>query len=104
METKSWKKKWLDQLRRDARSMTKKLDYVYVCSEQFTEDYFEVSYRFEMLGATTERRRLKQNAFPTIFKLKVPLKPRISSERRIAQKEREEVSVTFILVQQQFLN
>ena len=93
----------MDLLRRDTRFMTKKLDYVYVCSEQFTEDCFEVSYRFEVLGATTKRRRPKQNAFSTIFEHKVPLKPRISSKRRIAQKEREEVSVTFSLVQQHSL-
>ena len=42
-------KKWLDQLRRDARFMTKKLENVYVCNERFTEDCYEVSYRYEIL-------------------------------------------------------
>ena len=84
-------KKWLDQLRRDSRFMTKKLENVYVCNEHFTEDCYEVSYRYEMLGAKTRKRRLKQDAVPKIFQRKLPLKPRILSERRIAQRERTEV-------------
>ena len=96
-------KKWLDQLRRDSRFMTKKLENVYVCNEHFTEDCNEVCYRYEMLGAKTRKRRLKQDAVPKIFQRKLPLKPRISSERRIAQRERTEVSATFSLVQQQSL-
>ena len=74
-------KKWLDQLRRDTRFMTKKLESVYVCNEHFTEDCYEVSYRYEMLGGKTRKRRLKQDADRKIFQRKVPLKPRISSER-----------------------
>ena len=99
-------KKWLDQHLRDERFMTKKLENVFVCNEHFTEDCFEVSYRYEMLGGRRKKRSLKQDAIPKIFKRKVPLKPRISSERRIAQREHEEVSlsVNFSLVQQQFLN
>ena len=84
--------------------MTKKLENVYVCNEHFTEDCYEVSLSYEMLGGKTRKRRLKQDAVPNIFQRKVPLKPRISSERRIAQGEWEEVTVTFSLVQQQFLN
>ena len=83
--------------------MTKKLENVYVCNEHFTEDCYEVSYRYEMLGAKTRKRRRKQDAVPKIFQRKLPLKPRISSERRIAQRERKEVSATFSLVQQQSL-
>ena len=96
-------KKWLDQLRRDSRFMTKKLENVYVCNEHFTEDCYEVSYRYEMLGAKTRKGRLKLDAVPKIFQRKLPLKPRILSERRIAQRERTEVSATFSLVQQQSL-
>ena len=91
-------KKWLDQLRRDSRFMTKKLENVYVCNEHFTEHCYEVSYRYEMLGAKTRKRRLKQDAVPKIFQRKLPLKPRISSERWIAQRERKEVSAIFSLV------
>ena len=83
--------------------MTKKLENVYVCNEHFTEGCYEVSYRYERLGAKTRKRRLKQDAIPKIFQRKVPLKPRISSEWRIAQRERKEVSATFSLVQQQSL-
>lgn len=50
-----------------------------------------------------DKRRLKQAAVPKIFQRKVPLKPHISSKCQIAQRKREEVSVTFSLVQQQFL-
>ena len=85
-------KKWLEQIRRAERFMTTKLENVYVCSNHFTEDCFELSYRDEMLAEKTRKRRLKQDAVPKIFQRKVPLKPRISSERRIAHKEREEVS------------
>ena len=93
---KKFAKKWLDQLRRDSRFMTKKLENVYVCNEHFTEDCYEVSYRYEMLGAKTRKRRLKQDAVPKIFQRKLPLKSRILSERRIAQRERTEVSATFM--------
>ena len=42
--------------------MTKKLENVFVCNEHFTEDCFEVNYRYEMLGGKTKKRRLKQDA------------------------------------------
>jgi len=87
-------KKWLGQLRRDERFMAKKLENVYVCSDHFTEDWYELSYRYEMLAGKTRKRRLKQDAVPKIFQRKVPLKPRISSERRIAKRERKEVSLS----------
>ena len=45
----------------------KKLENVYVCIEQFTEDCYEVSYRYEMVGAKTRKRRLTQDAVPKIF-------------------------------------
>ena len=83
--------------------MTKKLENVYVCNEHFTEGCYEVSYRYERLSGKTRKRRLKQDAVPKIFQRKVPLEPRISSEWRIAQRERKEVSATFSLVQQQSL-
>ena len=63
-------KKWLDQLRRDARFMTKKLENVYLCNEDFTEDCYEVSYRYEMLGGKARKRRLKQDAVRKIFQRK----------------------------------
>ena len=96
-------KKWLDQLRWDVRFVKKKIENVYVCNEHFTEDCYEVSYRYKIFGAKTRKRRLKQDAVPKIFQRKVPLRPRISSDRRIAQRERKEVSATFSLVQQQSL-
>ena len=74
-------KKWLDQLPRDARFMTKKLENVYVCDKHFTEDCYEVSYRYELLGGKTRKRRLNQDAVQKLFQHKLPLKPRISSER-----------------------
>ena len=66
--------KWLDQLRRDARSMTKrKLENVYVCNEHVAKDCYEVNCRYEMLGAKTRKRRLKQDTVQKIFHHKVPL-------------------------------
>ena len=53
--------------------MTKKLENVYVCNEHFTEDCYEVSYRYEMLGGETRNRRLKQDAVPKIFQRKLLL-------------------------------
>ena len=40
----------------------KKLENLYVCSGHFTEDCYEVSHRYEMLGAKTTKRILKQDA------------------------------------------
>ena len=91
-KNKKLSRKWLDQLRRDERFMPNKLENVYVCSEHFTEDCYENSYRYQLMGGNTRKRSLKKDAFPTIFNRKVPLKPHITSKRRIAKKEREEVS------------
>ena len=52
--------------------MTKKLENVYVCNAHFTKDGYEVSYRYEMLGAKTRKRRLKQYAFSKVFQRKMP--------------------------------
>ena len=51
----------------------KKLENVYVCNKHFTEDCYEVSYRYEMLGGETRNRRLKQDAVPKIFQPKLLL-------------------------------
>ena len=67
-------KKWLDQLRQDARFMTKKLNNVYICNKHFTEDCYEVSYRYELLGGKTRERRLKQDAVRKIVQRKLPFK------------------------------
>ena len=88
-------KKWPDQFRQDELFMTKKLKNVFACNEHFTEDCFEVSYRYEMPGGRLKKKSLKQDAVPKIFKRKVPLKPHISTKRRIAQRKREEVSLAF---------
>ena len=53
----------------------KKLENVYVCNEHFTEDCYEVSYRYEMLSGETRNRRLKQDAVPKIFQRKLLLSP-----------------------------
>ena len=67
-------KKWLDQLRSDARFMTKKIENVYICNKHFTEDCYE------FLGGKTRKRRVNQDAVQKLFQHKLPLKPRISSE------------------------
>jgi len=78
-------KKWLEQLRQDERSMSKKLENLYVCNEHFTDDCFETEYRFQLLGGNTRRRSLKKDAFPTIFQRKALVKA----------EERKELEVSF---------
>ena len=73
---KKSEQKWLDQLCRDACFMTKK-----TCYEHFTEDCYEVTYRYEMLGVKTRKRRLNQGAVPKVFQSKVPLKPHLTNRQ-----------------------
>ena len=63
--------------------MTKKLENVYVCNEHFPKDCYKVTYRYEMLGAKTRKRRLKQVAVPKVFQRKVPLKLRLNKPSKI---------------------
>ena len=85
-------KKWLDQLRRDERFGLPHKKNIYVCNEHFTDDCFENNYRFQLLGGKSQRRKLKRDSVPTVFKRNARSQTRVTSERRIANKERKEVS------------
>ena len=52
-------KKWLDQLRRDSRVMTKKLGNVYVCNEHFTEDWFRSQLQIRNDGCEDKKEETK---------------------------------------------
>ena len=89
-------KKWLEQLRRDERFGLSQKKNIYVCNEHFTDDCFNKNYRFQLLGTKTQRRNLKRDSVPTVFKRNTRSETRVTSERRIANKERKEVS--FIII------
>ena len=76
-------KKWLVKLGREEKFLPNRAQ-IFVCSEHFTEDCFEVDYRHNLLGGATHKRKKKFNAVPTIFKktYSVPQVRRIASERR----------------------
>ena len=82
-KNKKLAEKRLNQLCREARFMTKILDNVYVCNAHFTKDCYKVTYRYEMLGAKTRKRRRKQDAVPQVFQRKVPLKSRLNKPSKI---------------------
>ena len=80
-------------LGRDEKFLPPKRSQIFVCSDHFTDDCFEVDHRYSLLGGTTHKRKKKIDAVPTILK-----KPssaakvkRDSSERRRKNKERREV-------------
>ena len=50
--------------------MKKTLKNVYVCDEHFIENCYEISYRFEMLGAKIRKEKTEKDAVPKINTLK----------------------------------
>ena len=86
-------KKWLVKLGRDEKFLPKRAQ-IFVCSEHFTDDCFEVDHRHSLLGGATHKRKKKPDAVPTIFKksYSVTHVKRNASERRHKNKERREVS------------
>lgn len=84
---------WLVKLGRDENFLPKRAQ-IFVCSEHFTDDCFEVEHRYSLLGGTTRKRKKKPDAVPTIFKKprSVPQVKRNASEKRRQNKERREVS------------
>ena len=60
-KNKKLAKKWLNQSHREARFRTKIRENGHVCNDQFAEECYDVSYRYEMLGATTRKNETKQN-------------------------------------------
>ena len=90
VKRKNLAKQWLIKLGRDKKFLPK-LDHLYVCSDHFTEDCFEVDHRHNLLGGKTRKRKKKPGAVPTIFKNSSFMRKRAASERRLATKRRKEV-------------
>ena len=91
LKEKNLSKQWLIKLGRDKKFLPK-VEHLYVCSDHFTEDRFEVDHRHSLLGGKTRKRKKKTDVVPTIFKKSVSIKKRAASERRLASKRRKEVS------------
>ncbi|KAL7394955.1 hypothetical protein ABVT39_007698 [Epinephelus coioides] len=66
-----------------------------LCSRHFSPDDFEAFSRLELLkeltGAAGYKRRLKQNAVPTIFSYKESKRPREGSEMRATKCQKQEM-------------
>ena len=86
-------KAWLIKMGRDEKFLPKR-SQIFVCSEHFTDDCFEVDHRYSFLGGRTHKRKKKPDAVPTIFKKSrsVTQMKRNASERRRRNKDRREVS------------
>ena len=80
-------KQWLDQVRRGKRFGPPEPKYVYVGSEHFTQDCFEMEYRFQLLGGNTHMRSVKTGSVPTIFKWEALVKVPDISEPEQERKE-----------------
>ena len=84
-------KKWLVKLGHEKKFLPKPKN-IYVCSNHFTEECFEIDFKYQLLAGNNVKRKLKPEAVPTVFKHKSPAKRRLASERRKAIKERQEAS------------
>lgn len=86
---KSLKQQWLTKISRKDANPTKES---VVCSDHFTPDSYERNLQAELLGYKPKP-KLKPDAVPTLFSHSRPAKrPRLSSERRTQEKEKNEVS------------
>ncbi|KAL9976812.1 hypothetical protein ACROYT_G014146 [Oculina patagonica] len=85
---------WLRRMGRNEKFLPKQAQ-LFVCSDHFTDDCFEVEHRFDLLGGNIRKRKKKPEAIPTIFKkspaVKVPFKRHASERRQKAKDRREEV-------------
>ena len=85
------RKHWLARIRRENPP---KENSCYVCSEHFTPDCFQISYK-NVFGQTNKK-SLKPDAIPSIFPHSSQKKVRTSSQRRIANKDKAQVNVLTI--------
>ena len=81
--------KWLAQIKRENLPQMK---HCHLCSEHFEPTCFENEYRLNILPDNLSRRRLKEDAVPTVFQHTKKLSQRPSSERRRNRALHEEVS------------
>ena len=58
-----------------------KLEHLYVCSDHFTEDCFEVDHRHNLLGSKHTKERKKQTQFQPFLRSLVPLKSELRANR-----------------------
>ena len=65
---KMLKRKWSNQVKRTRVAWRGPTANSVVCSEHFTEDCFDESYKLHQSFGLKKRRRLKDGAVPTIFK------------------------------------
>ena len=91
VKRKNLSKQWLIKLGRDKKFLPK-VELLYVCSDHFTEDCFEVDHRHSLIDGKTRKRKKKQMQFQPLSRSLVLLKNRAASERRLASKRRKEVS------------
>ncbi|KAJ7376154.1 hypothetical protein OS493_036628 [Desmophyllum pertusum] len=63
-----------------------------LCSQHFGPDTFDDSIRLQqnLVGHCRWKRKLKQNAIPSIFAHKPVKKPRLASEQRAARRQRQQ--------------
>ncbi|XP_033118575.1 THAP domain-containing protein 1-like [Anneissia japonica] len=100
-------KKWLVNMRRDNPVVSK---HVAVCSDHFKPSCFKRDLIGELTGKPSRRRQLVDDAVPTLFSFNTTMtrpscsneesvmirkrKRRVSSENRIARKQREETDLS----------
>ena len=74
--TDKTKQIWLSKI---PRVNPRSLPYLYVCSDHFLKDCFEVSF-MEQLTSNKQQRRLLLEAVPTEFLNRSPVKPRKNTQ------------------------
>lgn len=89
------RKKWLSAIGRPKENLPK---CPYLCSDHFDPSCFDesVDLRNKLLGGT--KRKLKDDAVPTILAHKTAPKVRASSVARVAKRKRQEVRAKFALL------
>ena len=83
-------KEWLAKLSRLDLVVTKDSR---VCSFHFEPECYERDLKAELLGLKSTQHHLKPDAVPTIFDHRPKKKPRLSSERRLQERSRQEVRI-----------
>jgi len=84
--------KWLAQIKRENLPQMK---HCHVWSKHFEPTCFASEYRLDILPDNLSRRRLKEDAIPTVFQHTKMLSLRPSSERRRNRALHKEVSHVF---------
>ena len=70
-----------------------------LCSQHFLPDDFEISVLLQkkLLGHSRWKRKLKDNAVPTIFAFTPVKKPRLQSEQRAQRRQGQQVNISKFL-------